>query len=106
MTRSSGNLISYFISLIPYGDKVVDLWETLTHSKNEELGQRERFIGSTYEEQIQMHNGKVYRSVSGNLNQWNLSKEESHTNLLGEIHSGDGYISLRWGFKTTVATNL
>jgi len=106
LTRSSGNLISYFISLIPYGDKVVDLWETLTHSKNEELGQRERFIGSTYEEQIQMHNGKVYRSVSGNLNQWNLSKEESHTNLLGEIHSGDGYISLRWSFKTTVATNL
>ncbi|WP_202079503.1 hypothetical protein [Caldalkalibacillus salinus] len=106
LSQSGSNVIGYFVGLIPYGDKVYDLWNTLQHSTNESLGQRERFIGSTYEEQRNMHNDHVYRSASGNLSNWDFDREGANTNLLGEIHSGDGYINLRWSFQTTVVSNL
>lgn len=106
LTKRDSNLIKYFVGLIPHGDKVTNLWESLTLSTNEALGQRERFIGNNFEEQKNIHDGKVYRSISGTLHKWDFNKEGANTNLLGEIHIGSDTISLSWGIKTTVASNL
>lgn len=106
LTKRGNSLIKYFVALIPHGDKVTNLWESLTLSTNEALGQRERFIGNNFEEQKNIHNGKVYRSISGTLNEWDFKKEGANTNLLGEIHIGSDIHSLGWGIKTTVGSNL
>ncbi|CEO87905.1 hypothetical protein [Syntrophaceticus schinkii] len=107
LTKRNNDWISYFVTLIPHGDIIVDLWAALTpHSTNDPLGQRVAFIGSNYEEQNEMHGGKVYRSVSGALTQWDLRIEGANTNFVGEINSGDGYVSLMWGYETTVGSNL
>ncbi|WP_121638898.1 hypothetical protein [Virgibacillus sp. Bac330] len=106
LSKSSNNLIGYFVGLVPYGDKVVDLWKTLKRSKSDKLGNREKFIGSTYEEQIKMHDGKVYRASAGSLEKRHFEDEEAHVNLVSEIHSPSGYINLTWSFKTNVAANL
>jgi hypothetical protein len=107
LTKRNNDWISYFITLIPHGDIIVDLWAALTpYSTNDPLGQRVAFIGSNYEVQKEMHGGKVYRSVSGALTQWDLRIEGANTNFVGEINSGDEYVSLMWGYETTVGSNL
>lgn len=106
LTRRSGNIIRYFVSLIPNSERITDLWDQLRFDVNEELGQRYSFIGSNYDDQVRMHNGNVYRSVSGNLGQWEMSREGAHVNFTGDINAGERSISLRWSYRGNIASNL
>lgn len=64
------------------------------------------FIGSDFEEQKRMHDGDVYRIISGNLNNYDFVREQANIFLKGEIHSGDGIINVKWSYNTKLGTNL
>ncbi|WP_042220987.1 hypothetical protein [Oceanobacillus manasiensis] len=106
--RSGSPLIKYVAGLIPYGDNVNNVWDTLSKMspKNKDLGTAEEFVGKDFESQKEVHHGKVYRVVSGSLRDYDIRNEEAYVNLKGDIHSGDGSISLTWTYRTDLGTNL
>ncbi|WP_121641070.1 hypothetical protein [Virgibacillus sp. Bac330] len=106
--RSNSPLIKYVAGLIPYGDNVYNVWDTLSKMspKNVGLGTAEEFVGKDFEAQKKVHHGKVYRVVSGNLKDYDIRNEEAYVNLKGDIHSGDGSIRVTWAYKTDLGSNL
>lgn len=106
--RGSSGLVNYIAGLIPFANDIHDIWDIITNSPgtNEALGQRELFIGKDYLQQQNIHSGNVYRVASGTLDNHDFRLEGAHTNLVGEIHSGDGSIRVNWSFRTTLGTNL
>ncbi|WP_078598670.1 hypothetical protein [Evansella clarkii] len=98
--------IRYFVSRLPHGERVIDLWEALTPYEVKEL-RTESFFGPNYDDQID-YNGTVVRAVSGNLGNNILRAENAHAKLTGIAHIPTGNLFFRPSnyYKTDVRTNL
>ncbi|WP_026907771.1 hypothetical protein [Paucisalibacillus globulus] len=103
-----GGLIKYVAGKIPYGSEITNVWSVINSTRGTEmnLGTKEEFIGGDFWEQREMHGDDVYRIVSGNLHDYDLAREGANAFLKGEIHSGDGRISLTWSYNLILGTNL
>ncbi|WLR44157.1 hypothetical protein LC087_08795 [Bacillus carboniphilus] len=99
----NSNYVKAFFGLIPYADKVYNLWESLTGQDPLPLGQSREYE-NTVERQKLAYDGKVYRTISANFDDFTMNSDGHFGNLIGKFYYDDYNLSVSWSYKYTAYT--